>query len=350
MKINGETGRTVIILGICFMIIVALWLIGCISQTEDATIRFVAVGSSGVVIYSTDGGKNWAEGTSGATEEYNFFGIAADGNGRWIAVGGGDPDGGIIYISTNGGVTWTAGPTTSGYYFTGVAADGQGNWVIVGRDTSNINGIILYSTNDGVSWNPGGPTSYALYDVATDGNGRWVAVGSNDGFVSDSDVRYSVNNGEDWTAGATGTTYYFNGVATDGSGLWVAVGAGGKNRYSTNGGATWAPGTDVSFDLTDVTLTDVATDGSGRWVSAGIIPGFGTSHYSDNGNTWNPGTPTHPQWLNGVATDDNGNWVVVGEKGSGETGYVACSNDGGVSWTSGSSNITSDLNAVAAGP
>ena len=61
--------------------------------------------------------------------------------------------------------------------------------------------------------------------------------------------------------------------------------------------------------------------------------------------TWNPGTPTPPEWLWGAATDGNGTWVAVGEGG-----YVTYSNDGGETWTSGSSNTTTDLFFVAVGP
>ena len=79
---------TSVILGIFFIIAVSIWLIGCNSQVDDVTIRFVAVGSNGVVIYSTDGGKNWTEGTLGTQDNlFNLFGIATDGKGNWVTVG-----------------------------------------------------------------------------------------------------------------------------------------------------------------------------------------------------------------------------------------------------------------------
>jgi hypothetical protein len=79
MKTKIKAGIHKIILGMCSITVVVMWLIGCSSQADDVTTRFVAVGSNGVVICSTDYRKNWTEGTSGATEDYNFFGIALMG-------------------------------------------------------------------------------------------------------------------------------------------------------------------------------------------------------------------------------------------------------------------------------
>ena len=87
MKTKIKASIIKIILGICSTTVVVMWLIGCSSQADDITIRFVAVGSNGVVIYSTDGGKNWTKGTLGTQDNlFNLFGIATDGSGRWITV------------------------------------------------------------------------------------------------------------------------------------------------------------------------------------------------------------------------------------------------------------------------
>jgi hypothetical protein len=56
-------------------------------------------------------------------------------------------------------------------------------------------------------------------------------------------------------------------------------------------------------------------------------------------------TPDPPGYVYGVATDGNGTWVAVGEGG-----YVVYSEDGGETWTTGTSNTSFDLYAVAVGP
>ena len=220
-------------------------------DTSDVVVptRYVAVGSSGTVIYSTDGGKTWTEGDLGTAA--SLYGIATDAKGLWMAVGGFGEDA-YVYVSTDGGESWTETLTVNFNYFRGVATDGGGNWVVVGEDSMALfSGIIRYSDDDGDSWSAGSPAGNGLSCVATDAQGRWVAAGYDDSFGGDSNVRYSTNNGEDWTAGATVTTTGFNGIYTNGSGLWVMVGYSGLVKYSSNGGASWTDGTNTSSALRD---------------------------------------------------------------------------------------------------
>ncbi len=100
-----------------------------------------AVGASGTVIHTADGGTTWAQQTtpgavSGTTLRAVFFNSATDGT----VVG----DGGVILSTANGGTTWTAGSSGTtedlrSVHFT----DSDNGWIVGG------NGIMLKTVTGG---------------------------------------------------------------------------------------------------------------------------------------------------------------------------------------------------------
>jgi hypothetical protein len=87
--------------------------------------------AAGQIITSVDGGTNWTTRTSAGTRSWTSLAISADGS-RII----GTVTGGRIYVSLNGGTTWTAtGPTAA---WTSLAAANDATKLIAVPDTGNI--------------------------------------------------------------------------------------------------------------------------------------------------------------------------------------------------------------------
>jgi hypothetical protein len=117
----------------------------------------VAVGNSGEVVSSSDGGASWTRRTSGKTT--NLVSIAY-GNGRYVAVG----NSGVVLTSLDG-VSWQApsSGTTATIYW---VAFGNGMFVRSGGDVSA----------DGVAWTDpqiGSPTGLSD-DLAVYGSSGWI--------------------------------------------------------------------------------------------------------------------------------------------------------------------------------
>ncbi len=279
--------------------------------------RFLAVGTTGAIVYSDDGGQNWTAATNSNTT--NLFGVATDKAGTWLAGG----NGGVCVVSTNDGENWSvATPATETRY--AVATDGAGLWV-----TGNASGVISYSTDTGSSWSTWASAPYLLQGVATNGLGVWVTVGLS------GTVYYTPDNGTTMLNGSSGTTNHLRSVATDGSGLWVSVGDAGTVLVSTTGVDIWSSDSTVSSALYGVT-----TDAKGNWV---VVGGIGVILYSDDPETgWNAATSGVSTTLRGVVTDKMGTWIAVGE-----SGLVLYSTDNGQTWTAGTSGSTESFYSVA---
>lgn len=103
-----------------------------------------AVGENGVIFWTTDGGSNWVQKTSGTVR--HLWGVfLLDANTAW-AVG---VRGAVLY-TTNGGENWIAQGADTMYGFRKVFFTDANNGLISGGD--NDNGIILHTTDGGNSW------------------------------------------------------------------------------------------------------------------------------------------------------------------------------------------------------
>ena len=129
------------------------------------------VGEHGVIFWTTDGGSNWVQKTSGTVR--HLWGIfLLDANTAWtVGVRG------TVLYTANGGDTWNAqnADTTYGFgkvYFT----DANNGWILGG---DNDNGIILHTTDGGNSWTTQytGATTSLMSIHFTDADTGW-AVGN----------------------------------------------------------------------------------------------------------------------------------------------------------------------------
>lgn len=190
--------------------------------------------------------------------------------------------------------------------------------------------------------------------VATDGQGHWIAVWDSSYSLggatgNDGDILCSVStdNGATWGAAAAlnsdATTDNVNDfspiIGSDGHGRWVAVwhqDPGGyhlRYAFSDNNGATWSTAADLTpFHGDDDENPRLATDGNGNWIVVwdsshsigGMTGGDSDIHYAvstDNGTTWSTAAALNTTATTdannehdrdpSIATDRQGHWVVA---------------------------------------
>jgi photosystem II stability/assembly factor-like uncharacterized protein len=220
----------------------------------------VAVGDSGTILTTTDGGINWISRNSGTTNTLRSVHFPNANVG--YAVG----DGGITLKTINGGIDWTIIPSVSFRLYstfftdsqTGYAAgdsgiikttDGGINWVFHNtsyflssvffptKDTGYaIGGEFIKTTDGGLSWtNPNN----------TEGNSTFF-TGANTGFTVGAFcvIKKTTDGGMNWINQSYGGDFcgYFSVCFTDDSTGYVVGGdwgIGGSIEKTTDGGIHW---------------------------------------------------------------------------------------------------------------
>lgn len=105
------------------------------------SLTYIAVGLNGTILRSTDGGETWRESSSAVTADLRHIAFSPSGNG--IAVG----DNGTIFRSLDGGRSWV--PKESGTRFNLLAADFFNDNVVVAIGDK---GTMLRSEDSGDHW------------------------------------------------------------------------------------------------------------------------------------------------------------------------------------------------------
>ena len=109
------------------------------------TMHAVAVGDGGGIWLTTDGGRTWSQRHAGTTNDLLDVAFFDAQNG--VAVG----EGGIKRHTDDGGATWLAGTSGTGttQRITAIAFGGTANAIMVGDE-----GAVLASTDKGATWSP----------------------------------------------------------------------------------------------------------------------------------------------------------------------------------------------------
>jgi len=272
--------------------------------------------------------------------------VAAGASSRMLAVG----DSGYIHTSTDGGATWvdrngaagTPSGGITGYY---TCAIGPNASLLMYAATYNY---VRVSTTGGVSW--------VDRTVASGIGAAYIegsAIGPSDQMlaVGYRYIRTSTDNGATWvdrvTAAGAGAAQ-LKGCAIGPSGEMIAVGATGYVRTSTDAGVTWVD-RKTAAGSGSLTMYDAAIGPSGEMLVVGGNGYIRTS--TDGGATW-----VDRNTASGLGGGDaysctigpTGNMLAVGA-----TGYVRASTDGGGTWTDINSNTgagTTLLYGASTGP
>ncbi|MBI2263915.1 MAG: hypothetical protein HYU64_01880 [Armatimonadetes bacterium] len=300
----------------------------------------IAVGKSGVILRSTDGGATWTDVSSAAvTGSVNLWAVSI---GNSIALVSGDS--GRILRSTDLGSNWTriqgAANPFDGLAISlmgiGVKQAADNNAVVVGSAQVNQQNI-LRSTDGGQTWlgpiNSG--TNKSLSWVAYSTSLRVLAVGAvQDSGVSALDV--SVNDGANWQlSGAAAFTGGAPAANLEGAAFFtdteaIIVGVGGIVYRSVDGGVSWSKILNVPT-VNDLNSVDY---GSTKTIVVAVGANGTILRSTDAGNSWisitgaaNPLTGTATV-LYGVSLADDLKGVAVGSGGT-----ILRTTDGGTTWT-----------------
>ena len=278
-------------------------------STRDG-VDVIAVGDSGVVFRSVDGGAQFVRSTHGGSPLR-----AVAQNGATILIVG---DGGTISLSTDSGLTWTTttapgspdllaaeAPSASVLYVAGASGtilrsiDAGATWAALASGTAGKiralrftdathgwaagdDGWLASTADGGDAWSPASlVTPNALLAVDQLGSRVWVG-GAN------STCWKSGDGGASWTAVnlRIDSRSDVRGVSLAGTDSVFVAGGGGFIRRSTDDGATW---TFLQHPLTG-TLTHLCVLGARAWATSSAGPAI--LHSGDAGDTWSLATGT----------------------------------------------------------
>lgn len=325
----------------------------------------IAVGANGLIMRSTDNGTNWSHINSNLSSKLNSVSII---NSSTAYVAGDDI---TLIKTTDAGVTWMAVSTTgisgsiaqiqfldvfSGFarianavYFT---SDGGSNWIDILVSTTNgdlkcINAIssneLYVGTTTGYVFRCQGPypgTNTVSLACSTpvvsikQFDGKLIAV------ASDQQIRYSTDDGSNWTnctGSFTGLSFTEADVVTND--MMVAFTSSGQ-IVNTSNGTSWST-------VSAVTSNDLKT-ASGNLSGKGVILGGSGNQYStvDGGVNWTRvSSTTTTNHLNSIFTLDG---ITIWAAGNNRT--VIKSTDGGNSWvqkTSTAAEVINDIKFVS---
>ncbi len=243
-----------------------------------------AVGSKGLILYTTNGGISWASQTSGVTGDINAV-WGSDANNVWAGVEGGT-------ILKYNGTSWSAQPSGTTLNINAVwGSDANNVWAV-----GTVGTILKYN---GTAWSAqtSGTTKAINAVWGSDANNVW-AVGL-DGTI----LKY---NGTSWTAQTSNVTSTLSGVwGSDANNVWAVGDFGTILKYN---GTSWATQTSNATS----TLYGVwGSDANNIWAV-----GINGAILKYNGSTWGRQTSGTMSFLYGVWGSDANNVWAVGINGT----------------------------------
>ena len=300
-------------------------------------------------LYSQTGQWNYIRKTPSVN--VNDLQFLQDGNNGWAV---GNSTTGTLVVSalfktTDSGNQWALvnfpGEQTSainGVFF----ADQNTGW-ICGKG-----GVIYYTTNSGVSWVQQFATSRLLAKMHFLNNNTGYAVGGwQDG--SSYLVLKTTNGGTNWQDLSFGSTAYSVEAVffIDANTGWI--GCRNNQLYpqiqkTTDGGATWTA-QNTGLPSTNIGIVSIAfTNANKGWASVSSINISGNVLYTnDGGTTWTTQYSTGEHY-NYLAVKDSNNIAVVGKSVLGTGAEKVCvSSNGGTSWNTYVPPINAYTNAIA---
>ena len=175
--------------------------------------------STSAIHYSTDGGTTWTASTSSGTHSWYDLVWSSDGS---VAVAA--PTDGSITISKDKGVTWTATGSASADWRS-VAVSPNGSRMVAVDHNGTTGGYIYLSADGGATWSPLTSAGSKLWlSVAMSADGSTIAAGTDGGYLYT-----SKDSGSTWVAHV--------GM---GSGTWNSIicNSAGSKIIAANG-STW---------------------------------------------------------------------------------------------------------------
>jgi len=318
-----------------------------------------AVGWSGTVWHTSDGGATWAAQALPGTDVYTKIdGLEfVNGTTGWLV-----SNQGKIYVTTNAGATWTIQKTVAGTQLMGVGFRDATHGIAVGDD-----GVTL-TTADGLTWTEvGSGLRTLLTDCSfvsankgwavgfngqvgrtTDGGATWkfkkaptsknlVAVdfvnSSRGWLVGRRGTIMTTRNGNSWKYQNAKTKLDINGVEFVSTSKGWVVGVDGLILATKDGGKTWRrQKSGTATDLSDVTFVD-SLHGWACGLENGVV-----LRTTNGGKTWQRSRAHISPWKGGTLydvcfTSRKIGWVSgITNIGAQPQGVVFATTDGGQTW------------------
>jgi photosystem II stability/assembly factor-like uncharacterized protein len=219
-------------------------------ESNTGSNYFCAVGDSGEVVLSPDGGSTWEErGVPGITK--NLFGL------DFFFLGSNEPgvvvcgEGGIISVSTDLGVSWATTNTITTENLNSIIAVQKTLFIAVGGG-----GTIIKTYDQGQTWEDhtvGGEKFNRIFD-----GGKVQAYGYLWVIGDGGRIYATTNYGISWFPQNSGVTENLNDIQFRSQTEGMVVGNNGVVRYTSDGGTTWQE--DSYFNgLTDGDIISLAT-------------------------------------------------------------------------------------------
>jgi len=271
-----------------------------------------AVGDSGIILHTADGGNIWTPQTSGT--DYNLENVHfIDTLNGWIAGGKqGYPQTGIILRTVNGGGTWEEMYIDTAYYLNNVCfSDPLNGWAVGNKHIfMGFWGTLLHSIDGGETWVKQDYSYIPLKDVHfTDPENGWI-IGAG-------------------TAPSSGYVYSLIMYTNDGGTTWEE-----QINYSSRDG----------YLLNSAHFTDSLNGwaaGGGPWFNNGII-----LKTTDSGNNWDTSFSNNTGAFHSIYFTDSFNGWAVGTHSYYDPPTILRTANGGISWYLQSAGITSGLRSI----
>jgi photosystem II stability/assembly factor-like uncharacterized protein len=258
-----------------------------------------AVGDSGTILHTTDGGTTWSSVLSGTllqTLGYSFTGVSATDAQHAFAVGA---EG--TFVSTSDDWShWSSQSLADGTNLTAVSFADSNNGITVG-----INGTIVHTSTGGAEWNDESDVSYGNLNAV-------LMVDARNSFIAGAGglILHTTNAGVLWIIQPSGTSVNLNSISFTDSYHGTVVGDSGTVLQTTDAGGHWTRlQQQTYFSLHGVAFPDAMT---------GYAVGDGPTVLvtTDGGGTWNSEVVNVPTSVHGVACLSSGVATIVGANGT----------------------------------
>jgi photosystem II stability/assembly factor-like uncharacterized protein len=297
-----------------------------------------ASGSNGVVLKSTDGGKNWERIAVPGGDELDFRGVRAFSSAAAYVMSSGSGDKSKMFKTIDGGATWKMQftDTRPAFFLDAIACDGEMKCVALSDPVDGK--FVIVRTTDGETWqiapSTGMPdahkdegafaasnSSLAIFRNSKRGDARSLAFAT--GGPNGARLFQSADFGETWTAmdtplaGGNAAAGIFSLLRLAGNGEFVVVGGDYKNPTNAEHTAAISSDGGKQFALASAQpagyRSSVAFVGGAGLLAAG--PG-GADESEDGGEHWKPAELTGMNVLASVPVRGGVQIWAAGAKGT----------------------------------
>jgi photosystem II stability/assembly factor-like uncharacterized protein len=294
------------------------------------------------IYVSTNGGATWTN-TTAPLSTWQSVACSADGS-RLAAVSAQ----GWVYTSSDGGGAWASNNLPTGITWSAVTSSADGTKLAIAGSGSGI----YISANGGTNWSPSDAPATNWTGLASSADGsRMVAVQAGDYLHFNGSIYTSTNAGTNWWLTTAPAAEWFS-VASSADGSRLAATAfhinslgPGPIYLSTNAGLTWAPsGAPPEY------WNSIASSADGSKL---VAAGNGALYTSaDFGATWAASSVPYLYWRCATSSADGSKLAVLASQiytaASPPTPWLNPTLTGGglvLSWTLPSTNLVLQQNS-----